>query len=67
MYTHCLYFIVTFDDQVDNSNDGVSLVEAEAAVPSVAVVASDHGGGGVVSHNLGGTDLDIGRGMSVIL
>ena len=39
-------------------------MEAEAAVPSVAVVASDHGGGGVVSHNLGGANLDIGHGVS---
>merc|ERR1719273_3096053 len=50
---------MTFDYQVDNSNDGARLVEAEAAVPSVAVVASDHGGGGVVSHNLGGADLSV--------
>ena len=45
----------------------VRLVEAVAAVPSVAVIASDHGGGGVVSHNLGGADLDIGHDMSVLI
>ena len=37
----------------------VRLVEAVAAVPSVAVVAGNHGGGGVVGDNLGGADLDI--------
>ena len=42
----------------------VRLVEAVAAVPSVAVVAGNHGGGGVVGHNLGGADLDIGHGIS---
>ena len=42
----------------------VRLVEAVAAVPSVAVVAGNHGGGGVVGDNLGGADLDIGHGIS---
>ena len=42
----------------------VGLVEAVAAVPSVAVVAGNHGGGGVVGHNLGGADLDIGHAIS---
>ena len=44
----------------------VRLVEAVAAVPSVAVVAGNHGGGGVVGHNLGGADLDIGHGIIAI-
>ena len=39
----------------------VRLVEAVAAVP---MVAGNHGGGGVVGHNLGGADLDIGHGIS---
>ena len=42
----------------------VRLVEAVAAVPSVAMVAGNHGGGGVVGHNLGGADLDIGHAIS---
>ena len=42
----------------------VGLVEAVAAVTSVAMVAGNHGGGGVVGDNLGGADLDIGHGIS---